>query len=69
VGGASASFEEMRDWPWHWTRATEYVRYVESIYEAAGLDMEGLVLPREYWFRKEEARTWYKDREEARREQ
>lgn len=45
----------------------EYGAYVKSIYEAAGLDEEGLVLPRELWFDKERADAWYKDRRELRR--
>lgn len=47
----------------------EYADYVKGIYEAAGLDVEKLVAPRELWFDKERMDDWYKAREELRKQQ
>lgn len=63
------SVEEAFSLPWHWVRTIQMLEYVEGIFQAAGLDPEGLMLPKEFWFNKEKSDAWYKDREELRRGQ
>ncbi len=54
--------ESPREIAWWWTQALVYHRHVKGILEAAALDPEKLVAPKDIWFDGKLLDQWFESR-------
>jgi len=53
----------LRRTPWWWTLALSYHKHVQNIYEAAALDPEKMVAPKDMWFDAPALEAWFESRQ------